>query len=324
MTNLLISTLAFRRPVLDDAASVLELLIRRDVKEMGQPNSSLEDLQYDWNHMNLERDAWLAVAPEGELAGYAAVVPWQAALRYHVCVDPSWHRAGQELGQDLLARCQARGAELARDEACQPLARMYIAHVNAAERAMAEAAGFRRVQYLFQMQIQMQAPPRPPAWPAGVKVRTVVPGQDDRAIHTLIEAAFDRPDRTPRPFEAWQESMMQPGLFQAELWFLAEADGELAGVCLCFAYPEMGWVEQLGVVKGQRQRGLGMALLRHSFAEFWKREVGVVGLAAQAKNELAVGLYEAAGMKRILQQDEYQQSILPAIRGAGSRENNPA
>ncbi len=143
MTNPFGSSLAFRRPVPDDATRVLELLIRCDVEEMGQPNSTLEDLQYDWNHINLERDAWLAVAPEGELAGYAAVVPWQAALRYHVDVDPSSHDAGQELSRDLLARCQARGAELARDEAYQPLARMYIAHVNAGGRAIVEAAGMK-------------------------------------------------------------------------------------------------------------------------------------------------------------------------------------
>jgi len=313
MTNPFSSSLALRRPVPDDATRVLKLLIRRDVEEMGQPNSTLEDLQYDWNHINLERDAWLAVAPEGELVGYAAVVPWQAALRYHVYVDPSWHDAGQELSRDLLARCQARGAELARDETYQPLARMYVAHVNAGGRTIVEAAGFRLVQHLFQMQIRMQAPPRPLDWPAGVKVRTAVPGQDDRAIHALIQAAFDRPGHTPQPFDAWQESMMQPELFQAELWFLAEADGELAGACLCFAYPEMGWVEKLGVVQGQRQRGRGTALLRHSLAEFWKRQVSVVGLAVQARNEQAVGLYEAAGMKCILQQDEYQQTILPAI-----------
>jgi mycothiol synthase len=166
------------------------------------------------------------------------------------------------------------------------------------------------VQYHFQMRIQMEAPPQPPEWPAGVKVRTAVPGRDDRAIHALIQAAFDRPGRTPQPLEAWQEFMMQPGLFEAELWFLAEADGELAGACLCFAYPEMGWVRQLGVAKGQRQRGLGTALLWHAFGEFWKREMGLVGLAVNAENETAVGLYEAAGMKRVLQYDEYQQSIL--------------
>ncbi len=305
------SALTFRHPAPGDAARVLELMIRRDVSEYGQADSSLEDLQYDWDHISLERDAWLAVTPEGELVGYAAVAPWISALRYDVYVDPSWHGAVQELGQDLMARCQARGAELARDEACQPLARIYLAHVNVAGRALAEAAGFRPVQYHFQMRIHMEAPPRPPEWPAGVKVRTALPGQDDRAIHALIQAAFDRPGRTPQPFEAWQEFMMQPELFQAELWFLAEADGGLAGACLCFAYPEMGWVRQLGVAEGQRRRGLGRALLRHAFGEFWKRGESLVGLVVNAENDTAVGLYEAAGMKRVQQFDEYQQSILP-------------
>ena len=313
MTDPSCSALAFRHPAPDDAARVLELMIRRDVEEVGHPDSILEDLRYDWDHISLERDAWLALTPEGGLAGYAAVVPWKAALRYDVLVDPSWPGAAREPGRELLARCQTRGAELARGGTCQPIARLYIAHVNDAERAMAEAAGFRLVRYQFQMRIQMEAPPPPPEWPAGVKLRTALPGQDDRAIHALIQAAFDRPGRTPQPFEAWQEFMIQSALFQAELWFLAEANGELAGVCLCFACPEIGWVQALGVVKGQRQRGLGTALLRHAFGEFWKRDMGLVGLAVQAENEAAVALYEAAGMKRIQQYDEYQQSILPVM-----------
>jgi ribosomal protein S18 acetylase RimI-like enzyme len=159
----------------------------------------------------------------------------------------------------------------------------------------------------------MEAPPPPPEWPAGVKVRAALPGQDDRAVHALIQAAFDRPGRTPQPFEAWQEFMMQPALFRADLWFLAEAGGGLAGACLCFAYPEMGWVRQLGVARGQRQRGLGTALLRHAFGEFWKRGARLVGLVVDADNEVAVGLYEAAGMHCIQQYDEYQQPLLPAI-----------
>jgi mycothiol synthase len=75
-------------------------------------------------------------------------------------------------------------------------------------------------------------------------------------------------------------------------------------------------VRQLGVLKDRRHRGLGTALLRHAFVEFWKRDMGLVGLAVNADNEAAVGLYEAAGMQRIQQYDEYQQSILPTNGGA--------
>jgi len=309
MTDPSLAALTFRPPVPTDAERVLELMIRRDVADYGQPDSSLEDIQYNWGQIDLERDAWLAVTPGGGLAGYAAVVPWFGALQYEICVDPTWPGAAQELGRDLLARCQARGAEVAHGGSCQPLARIYLAHVNVADRAMVEAAGFRPAQYHFQMRIQMEAPPPPPDWPAGVAVRTHAPGQDDRAVHALIQAAFDRPGRTPQPFEAWQEFMMQPGLFHADLWFLAEADGELAGACLCFPYEGIGWVRQLGVAEGHRRRGLGAALLHHAFCEFWKRGEHLVGLAVNAENETAVGLYEAAGMSRHQQYDEYQQPI---------------
>lgn len=314
MTNSLslLGSVSLCPPTAGDALRVLQLMIRRDMSEYGQADSSLEDLQYDWDHIDLQHDAWLAPAPDGDLVGYAAVVPWLAALRYDVYLDPSAPQAGPALGQALLARCQARGAELARDGACQPLARLYVAHVNTADRALVEAAGFRPVQYHFQMRIHMDAPPPLPDWPAGVAVRTAVAGRDDRAIHALIQTAFDRPGRTPQSFESWQEFMMQPDLFSADLWFLAEAGGELAGACLCLAYPEMGWVRQLGVAESWRRRGLGSALLRHAFDRFWARQQPLVGLAVNGENETAVNLYEAAGMRRVQQYDEYQQPIIPA------------
>lgn len=303
------SALTFRPPVPGDAERVLELMLRRDVADYGQPDSSIEDLQYDWDHIDLARDAWLAVAPGGALIGYAEVAPWIGALRYGFYVDPSWTGPAHELARDLLDRCRARGAELARDGACQPLARIYLAHTNAAERAIAEAAGFHPARYHFQMRIRMDAPPPPSQWPAGVAVRAHLPGQDDRAVHALIQAAFDRPGRTPQPFDAWQEFMMQPSLFRPELWFLAEAGGQMAGACLCLPYEGIGWVRQLGVAEGHRRRGLGAALLRHAFSEFWKRGQSQVGLAVDADNDRAVGLYEAVGMERARQYDEYQQPI---------------
>jgi ribosomal protein S18 acetylase RimI-like enzyme len=51
------------------------------------------------------------------------------------------------------------------------------------------------------------------------------------------------------------------------------------------------------VLPEYRQRGLGQALLRHTFAEFASRGFDAVGLGVDAENPTgAVRVYERAGM----------------------------
>jgi hypothetical protein len=66
----------FRRPTLADAEETLALMIRCDVAAYGSPDSDMEDLIYEWDQLDLERDAWLAVDPAGKLVGYGALLSW--------------------------------------------------------------------------------------------------------------------------------------------------------------------------------------------------------------------------------------------------------
>jgi ribosomal protein S18 acetylase RimI-like enzyme len=57
-------------------------------------------------------------------------------------------------------------------------------------------------------------------------------------------------------------------------------------------------VRILGVLPEYRQRGLGQALLQHTFAEFARRGFTAVGLGVDAENPTgAVRVYERAGMR---------------------------
>ena len=61
--------------------------------------------------------------------------------------------------------------------------------------------------------------------------------------------------------------------------------------------PGVGWIRILGVLPEFRQRGLGQALLRHTFADFASRGFKAVGLGVDAQNPTgAVRVYERAGM----------------------------
>jgi GNAT superfamily N-acetyltransferase len=269
----------------------------------------MEDLTHDWGQMDLERDGWLLFTPRGGLVGYAAVMDWTTGLRYDFCSDPSWE--GDDLSQALLERCDARGLALARRRQYDAglVVRTYTGESNQRDRQTVERAGFEPALYHTQMQIEMAAPPPRPHWPAGVSCRTTVPGQDDRAIHELIQAAFDRPGRTPQPFEDWQPFMMRSDIFQPGLWFLAIAGGEIVGACLCFEYPDLGWVRQLGVAEAWRRKGLGRALLLHAFGEFQRRGFHKVGLTVASNNPDAHAFYATVSMEPLRRYVEYQKVI---------------
>jgi len=60
----------------------------------------------------------------------------------------------------------------------------------------------------------------------------------------------------------------------------------------------MGWIATIGVRRPWRKQGLGLALLLHSFGEFYKRGKTTIGLGVDASNPTgATRLYQKAGMR---------------------------
>ena len=70
----------------------------------------------------------------------------------------------------------------------------------------------------------------------------------------------------------------------------------------------MGWVDTLAVRRPWRRRGLGLALLLHSFRELRARGRERVGLGVDGENTTgAVRLYERAGMHVARRSDTYER-----------------
>jgi mycothiol synthase len=66
----------------------------------------------------------------------------------------------------------------------------------------------------------------------------------------------------------------------------------------------------LGVRPRWRRRGLGLALLRHTFTEYHRRGHTRVGLGVDAENVSgAVRLYERAGMRVVRRHDTYERPL---------------
>ena len=306
--------ITFRQPELQDLGQIFDLMTRCDIHEWGEPDSEMEDLVNDWKNINLEKDAWLALTTDGNLIGYAAVIPWGAAHKYDLYVDPTSREAG--LIRALLSRCQERSAqqikEQKKDTGVQ--ARCYVTLANQPACKVLEELGFQKIKYVYNMQAGFEAAPPPPRLPEGISIRNPVPGQDDRDIYELIQSAFERPGRTRQTFEDWKNFMLRKDIFKPELWFVAMRGKEMVGACLCYEYSEsnQGWVRQLGVLESVRRTGLGSALLRHAFLEFHKRGFKKTGLAVESENQRAIQFYENVGMKQTRCYVEYSKEIRKA------------
>ena len=69
-------------PTTEDFRAVAELILACDLADYGEPDYLEEELLADWKDIDLRTDAWVIVAPDGGLAGYAAVENRGHALVY--------------------------------------------------------------------------------------------------------------------------------------------------------------------------------------------------------------------------------------------------
>src|SRR5919107_3848031 len=142
-----------RAPEPADAAVVLELIIARDIADLGRPDYTLEDVQADWSAPGIElaRDAWLAEDGDG-LLGYALLDDRGAAL---VTVPPA--SEGRGVGTALREAAEARAVE--RGEA---LVRQYVPTSNEAARTHLLAAGYWPAFSYFRMRMDLADAVEPP------------------------------------------------------------------------------------------------------------------------------------------------------------------
>ncbi|MFF8944602.1 mycothiol synthase [Streptomyces sp. NPDC014864] len=226
---------------------------------------------------------------DGELVGYAQLEdtdPVEAPAA-ELVVHPAHrgHGHGRVLGSALLA---ASGKRL----------RVWAHGGHSAARHLAQVLGLTLFRELRQMRRSLTDfdLPEPPL-PAGVTVRTFVPGEDDAAwlavnaeafAHHPEQGSLTQRDLDAREAEAW---------FDPRGFFLAEREGRVIGFhwTKVHAQERLGEVYVLGVRPGAQGGGLGRALtvigLRHLAAQ----GLPTAMLYVDADNKAAVSVYERLG-----------------------------
>ena len=297
----------FQRASADDIQLVFDLITRSDIAEYGEPDSELSDLRDEWSKMDLSRDIWLVKGDGAMVLGYGAVVPEMDDVRFDVYVDPD--QADTGTAADLLSRCEKRVQGLV--DKTEVIGRTYLAHVNLQSKELFTEAGFEYVKSYYQFHIDLHTNLDDPIWPESVSMRTAVPGDDDERIYQAVQTAFERSEDQAPTYKQWRTHMIRPDIYDPELWFLVEVNGEIVGMSLGVKYETEGWIRQLGVIPTWRRKGIATALLRLSFLKFHERGSDRVGLGMEAKNEKALSLYRRVGMSVRRQYDEYCKVYTP-------------
>ena len=312
MTRLLLDGYTQQAVKMEDVESVVALFNADAKRVIGVEKFSADEFIPEWTtpHFDLERDTRLVLAPDGSTVGYSEVWDLDDPHVQIFCwgrVHPD--HTGKGVGTYLLdwAEVRARQAIPLAPAGARVKLMVDALDINPPAHELFRNCGFQLVRHSLRMVTSLNGSLLQPQWPAGIAVRTMRSGQDERAIFSASREAFqDHWGHVERPFEEeysrWLHHSKSRQDFDPALWFLAMDGEQIAGICLCRMTthddPEMGWVSILAVRKPWRQRGLGLALLHNAFGEFQRRGKSKVGLGVDAENLTgAIRLYVRAGMK---------------------------
>jgi mycothiol synthase len=249
------------------------------------------------------------VVTDGAIAGYAYLDPPSAegegGVTGELVIHPERRRQG--LGRALTGELVAA--------ADGHVLRLWAHGDLPAAVALARATGFDRFRALWQMRRSLREPLDHPVLPAGLTLRTFVPGQDEDEWLGLNGRAFakhpeqggwTRHDLELREQEPW---------FDPAGFFIAERDGRMTGFHWTKVHdPFLGEVYVVGVDPAEQGTGLGRALtlagLRHL------RDLGLARamLYVDEDNVPAIRMYEALG---------FTQARVDAMYRSASRGGRP-
>ena len=312
---------------LEDVEPALVLYNRWSHSVIGRDEiTDPQAIRREWQSPGFDpaEDIRVVFAPDGRMVGYIEVWttvkppvhPWIWGR-----VDPEYENLG--IGSWMLNWAEQRALRVlpSLPEELRFAPRVGTFREAENSKKLFEASGYRHIRSSYHMLIEMDAPVPEPEFPEGITLRTFNQETDAEAVYRADTEAFrDHFGFVEMPFEEgfkrFKHFMIEHEEFDPTLWYLAMAGDQIAGFNLCrprsYDDPEMGWVGELGVLRPWRKHGIGLALLRHSFNEFYRRGRRKVGLGVDAQNLTgALRLYESAGMHVQQAFDQYEKELRP-------------
>jgi mycothiol synthase len=319
----LTETYRLRPAVMDDLPAVVELGNVCDRALIGRGMQHATKYRTQWNapHFDFATDSLVVALEDGSLvaASHVAIEPPFVDARLHVRVHPE-HR-GRGLGEHLVrwGEEQARRVTANAPQDTKTVVETGVLAEDEDHAAKLRAAGFSVSRYFVRMEIELDHELPAFTWPDGLELRPVDRALHDRQICLASEEAFCdhwgwivRPDE--EAYQRWCRWMDNDDRLDPSLWFVAWDGDQVAGMSICWGDtpedPDCGYVGILCVRRAWRGRGLGMALLRHSFDVFRRRGRMRVALHADGENLTgALRLYRSAGMEVDRRFDLYEKEL---------------
>jgi mycothiol synthase len=276
-----------------------------------------DELRHEWQtpEFELERDAFLVETLDGRIVGFEEFSNEHAHAILHTdgYVHPNFK--GRSIGTTLLRAVEKRArAELAHAEPDVRVSlRSMIDNRDPDSHDLHRNEGYQPLRYHWRMEIVLDGPPSEPRFPPGIELRPFVKGEHDVPVwQAQNEAWRDHWGSHDETFEEWQYSKFNDPEFDPSLWVIAWDGQEVAGFSLNRYRMGIGWIRTLGVRRPWRKRGLGEAMLLHSFGEFYKRGTTTIGLGVDAQNPTgATRLYQKVGMYAASEYVTYEKELRP-------------
>jgi mycothiol synthase len=298
-----------RSPRPDELGAVADVLVADELDDGGEIVLGEDFLRGAWirSDFDLAADAWVAVDDAGTIVGYAqARQDAPTLVESWGVVHPSCR--GRGIGSSLLDEVEERANRMLDGN---PAGR-FRHSINAGDRAaaaMLQARGLRPVRHFWHMQIDLAEPGEPGPTPEGIQITAIDPAGDLPAVHSILVDAFvDDWGHHPEPFDRWVEEEATGPRFDPTLWLLAKEGEEPVGALTASLWGDRGWVDYLAVLASHRGRGVGAALLQHSFSMLARPGVQRVLVNVDAENPTgATALYERVGMRIVKRWDLWER-----------------
>ncbi len=287
-----------------------------------------EELEHAWNEEGfmLETDAFVVETSDGRIVGYEELFNEKgyADLNVDGYVHPDFE--GQGIGTALLKRIEERATELMKfaDPDLRVFMRVTTDSRNKAGHILFTELGYHLVRYHWRMEIKLDTPPPAFSLPKGIELRPFDMEAHARLLWQADNEAFgEHWGSHETTFEEWTFRKFDRPDFDPNLWLVAWDGDQIAGYSQNRFRMGIGWVGTLGVLKPWRKKGLGLALLLTSFADFYQRGMPTIGLGVDASNKTgATRLYQRAGMSIATEFTTFEKELRPgrALEDAGVRE----
>jgi mycothiol synthase len=313
-----------RGAVMADLEATMRLFNRWSRSVIGRDEfAGIESIRDEWQARGVDpaEDIRHIFAPNGELVGHIEIFTHASPLVHPEIwgrIDPDYEDMG--IGTWRMHWAEERALRALPSVSSELRFAPRVGTYRGAQKAkkLFEDLGYQHIRSLYHMLIEMDAPVPEAEFPEGITLRTYNPATDAEAVYRAEGEAFrDHFGYVEKPFEKWKYER-EHGSYDPTLFFIAmdSPSGEIAGTNLCRAHAfydqGRGWVSSLGVRRPWRKRGLGLALLRHAFNEFYRRGKRKVGLGVDTQNLTgALRLYESAGMHIDQVYDTYEKELRP-------------